>query len=57
MVLIMRENGTLRLSKDMVEGTKYGVMEAFTRGIGNMIRQMDEEGLFMRMETSTKGLG
>ena len=40
MVLTMKVNGTPRLSKDMVEDTKYGVMEVFMKDIGRVIKQM-----------------
>ena len=40
-------NGTLLLIKDMVVASKFGVMGAFMKETGLMIKQMDMAGLFM----------
>lgn len=37
-----RENGMKILIKEMVEDTKYGLMVHYMKGIGRMIRQMEE---------------
>ena len=40
MELITRVSGTLKLNNVMVEVIKYGVMEAYTKDIGRVIKQM-----------------
>jgi hypothetical protein len=36
----MRENGICTQTKDMVEDTKFGLMEVFMKGIGNKTKLM-----------------
>ena len=50
MALSMKVSGILKLSKDMEEDIKSGVMEAFTKDIGNAIKLMDVADSFMLME-------
>ena len=47
MVLIMKESGTPRPNKDMVEVIKYGAMEAYTRDIGRVIKPTVVDDSFM----------
>jgi len=57
MGLTMKESGTLKQSRDMVEGTKYGAMAAFMKVIGKVIKQMAVVGLSMPMETYMMATG
>ena len=51
------ENGIKKIIKDMEEEFKFGLMEANTKDIGRMIKQILEENYYMLMEMFMKGNG
>jgi hypothetical protein len=49
---LLRILGTKKLGKEMDKGFRFGQMVQNTLAIGNVIKQMAEEDLFMQMEMS-----
>ena len=41
MVLNMKGNGMMQLIKEMERGTKYGLMDHFTKATGEIIKPME----------------
>ena len=49
----MKVNGIQRQTRGMEKDIRYMQMEAFMKGIGQMIKPMAKEGLFILMELFT----
>jgi len=48
-MLSLKGNGMYRLMRDMAKDIRHGLMVVSMRGIGRMIRLMEEEDLYMLM--------